>query len=375
MAKLNTVKIVKRGDSYQLCYYNPRGERRRLSVGSDYQQAQRLAVRFNDWLLDGKDPEIEIKKAQQKETQKAVSLKEFFPLFMERHGKTRSRKTQISYETSFNNLSRCPVLANAQLSTINKALIIDYLHARIEQDRVKTATANREKAFLSCMLSCAVDWDVIESNPLIGLKSFPETKKRDVDVSSDQIVSLIDVLHNPVSRIVEFACYTGFRLENILSFKIEAIKFHDITQTAEVELVIKGGRCEVFYISKWAVEVLKKEISSRKSGYVFINPRTRTRFISIKNSFNKAVRSLGLTASDGSKLRFHDLRHVFATRMLKAGLSLDALRPLMGHRDRATTDRYITFNNADKIEYLKLMPPLRKNHEKSPGETPYAEAF
>ena len=63
MATFKPVRIKKRGKTYQLYYYNPRGERRRLSVGDDYQQAQRLAVKFSDWLMEGKDPEHEMKKA------------------------------------------------------------------------------------------------------------------------------------------------------------------------------------------------------------------------------------------------------------------------------------------------------------------------
>ena len=56
------------------------------------------------------------------------------------------------------------------------------------------------------------------------------------------------------------------------------------------------------------------------------------------------MRKIALTAVDGSKLRKHDLRHVFATWLHQRGVSLDALRPLMGHKDRATADRYTTID-------------------------------
>ena len=61
MAKLKTtVRIVQtRYKTYALHYYNPDGCRRRLAVGRDYQQAQRLAVKFQDLILDGKDRIIE----------------------------------------------------------------------------------------------------------------------------------------------------------------------------------------------------------------------------------------------------------------------------------------------------------------------------
>ena len=42
---------------------------------------------------------------------------------------------------------------------------------------------------------------------------------------------------------------------------------------------------------------------------------------------------LRFTIDNGTKLRFHDLRHVFATWLHKAGVSLDELRFLLGHKD------------------------------------------
>ena len=101
-------------------------------------------------------------------------------------------------------------------------------------------------------------------------------------------------------------------------------------------------------------------IGLREEGFVFINPKTGTRYHSIHKTFDKVVRRVGLTV-DGTKLRFHDLRHVFATWLLNAGVSLDMLRPLMGHRDRNTTDRYATIDKIVASEALNAMPRIRAN--------------
>jgi integrase len=78
------------------------------------------------------------------------------------------------------------------------------------------------------------------------------------------------------------------------------------------------------------------------------------------HSFDKAVRMIGLTAKDGSKLRFHDLRHVYGNWLHRAGVSLDELRVLYGHRDRATTDRYITPDIRHISEKLALQPKINR---------------
>jgi len=241
------------------------------------------------------------------------------------------------------------------------------MHTRIDQDNVTAATVNREAAFLKVMYSCAADWEIIENNPLKNLRLFPEAEKRNVDLTVEQARALLDELPDPIANIVEFAIYTGFRKDNILSLKIESVRFHNLTQTGEVELIIKGNRREIFPLGPAAVDVLRRALGSRKTGYAFTNPKTRTRYYSIHKAFDKAVRQIGLTVN-GTKFRFHDLRHVFATWLHQQGVSLDILRPLMGHRDRATTDRYTTIDRIFAGKVLSVMPRIR-NHEDEKAST------
>ena len=49
--------------------------------------------------------------------------------------------------------------------------------------------------------------------------------------------------------------------------------------------------------------------------YVFVNPDTGTRYTDVKKSFSAACRGAGIT-----DFRFHDLRHMFGTRLADAGV-------------------------------------------------------
>ena len=366
MATVKPVKIQKRGKTYQLYYYSPQGERRRISVGSDEHQAQRMAVKYTDWLIDGKDPEEEIRKAQEEEKQRAeekanpLTLKRLFPVFMERHGKLQSKSMQTSYDNSFRNISRCRGIADCAISALTKGIVLDYMQARIRQDGITNATVNREAAFLKCMLSRATEWDMLDRNPLQGLRLLNEGEKRNVKLTDEQARELIKLLPEPVSSIVEFAIYSGFRKENILGLKIEQILFHDNPPTAEVEMVIKGGRKETSSLGPNAVEVIRRVMGSRRSGYVFINPKTQTRYSWVNQTFHRATQKVGLTV-DENNFRFHDLRHVFATWLYNQGVSLDTLRVLLGHRNRSTTDRYASFDSSIAINVLSMMPRIRRD--------------
>ncbi len=360
MAIFNPVRIVPtKFGTYSLHFTNPAGRRRRIAVGRDYQHAQRLAVRFNDWLLDGKDPETEHKLKTVAEQAKNQTLRDLFPVFMERHGVRQSDSMQDLYHVCFQNISRCPELVGIPLHTVSKGIMLRYMYARMKSDGVTPATVNREATFVRGMLSRAAEWEIIPTNPLQGLRLLKEADKRQVNLMQEQAAALIAELKEPIASIVEFAIYSGFRRENILTLQIGQIRFHDLTETAEVEMKVKGGKTEIFPLGRHAVSLLKRMIGNRSKGYVFVNPETGNQYTTISHTFDRAVRKLGLTV-DGTKLRFHDLRHVFATWLHREGVSLDVIRPLLGHRNRSTTDRYTTIDRLACGKVLDLMPEIRK---------------
>ncbi len=313
MAKLKTVRVVKtKYSTYALHYINPDGRRRRLSIGSDQNLAQRLAVKFNDWLLEGKDPEIEIERAQRSEIAQSITVREFFPIFMERHGIYRRPTMQDSYRNRFKALCRCPQLVDSALGLVSKKLVLDYINARLIQDKVACSTVHNEGSLLKKMFACAADWEFLNVNTLQGLKLPRVSNKRAVYVSQEQIGSLLQELPNGLADVVEFAVYSGFRKDNVLELRIEELNFHDLTETAEATLIVKGGRKAKLPLGPLAIEVLQRVIDNRKSGYVFLNPITGRHYRSIHKTFDRAVRKVSITV-DGTKLRFHDLRHIFAT--------------------------------------------------------------
>jgi integrase len=59
----------------------------------------------------------------------------------------------------------------------------------------------------------------------------------------------------------------------------------------------------------------------------------------VKKSFTSACKDAGIVGA-----RFHDLRHTFASRLIRAGVSQAEVSRLLGHNNTRTTDRYININ-------------------------------
>jgi site-specific recombinase XerD len=54
-------------------------------------------------------------------------------------------------------------------------------------------------------------------------------------------------------------------------------------------------------------------------------------------------------------LRFHDLRHTFATRLVHAGVDIITLKDLLGHTKITTTARYTHPLADDKMAAVKRL--------------------
>ena len=122
-----------------------------------------------------------------------------------------------------------------------------------------------------------------------------------------------------------------------------------------ISLNIKGDEERSFHLSSKAVEVIKRAVRGRRTGYIFLNPRTCDRYKSIHKVFDRSIKEIGIKVG-GSQIRFHDIRHVFASNSLLYGGNLNIIQKLLGHKDRNTTDRYVHISQQEEIRTLAKMP-------------------
>ena len=80
--------------------------------------------------------------------------------------------------------------------------------------------------------------------------------------------------------------------------------------------------------------LLELKLRSGNAEFVFIDDKGRA-VKTIRSAFETACRRAGL-----DNLRFHDLRHTAATRMVETGANIVAISKILGHSDIKTTMRY-----------------------------------
>jgi len=137
-----------------------------------------------------------------------------------------------------------------------------------------------------------------------------------------------------LKEIVAFALNTGMRQGEILSLKWSQV---DLERQEITVLITKNKEPRTLPINDEVQNLLKAKMATRKgSAYVFPSESgTMIGKNNLSRAFRKAVKEAGIV-----KFRFHDLRHTFATRLVRLGTDLYKVAKLLGHKTLAMVMRY-----------------------------------
>lgn len=158
---------------------------------------------------------------------------------------------------------------------------------------------------------------------------------------------LLDSSITYLKPIILTALNTGMRRGEILNLKWSEVDFaNNSIMVSQTNSKSKKAR-KVYINSTLKRLLLELKLKSAGNEFVFLDEGNPLR--EIKNGFKAACRRAGIQG-----LRFHDLRHTAATRMIEAGASIVAVNKILGHSDIKTTMRYTHPEDSvkDALEYL-----------------------
>jgi len=220
-----------------------------------------------------------------------------------------------------------------------KTEMVEYFKAT-KKTPVKPATINREITCLKTLFNKAVEWGRIESNPIRLVKKFKEPPAKDRILSAAEAQRLIENASESIRPVLLIALHTGMRRGEILGLKwanVDAARGFIFIEDS------KSGRSRKVPMSAAVLDVLRK--LPRDSDFVFYNPETKRPIQDVKNAFKKACRLAKKDSDDKDDpgivgLRFHDLRHTAASKMIEAGVDLVTVSKILGHASIQMTMRY-----------------------------------
>jgi len=284
-----------------------------------------------------------------------VTFQEFAELYIDNYAKVNKRSWKS--DRSRIQAHMVPLFGDLPLKEITPLLIEKYRAERLKKTRktangtthIEKSTANREITIMKKMFNIAVDWGYADTNPAQKIKFFSEKDRQKERILKDQEeLNLLRACPKYIRPIIEAALNTGMRRGEIFNLKWEQVNLEEMTITVQNT---KSGKNRTIPINNRLHQILmeQKKLKGQASS-VFPNPDTGRPFVDIKKSFKRACEDAGI-----KDLRFHDLRHTFASRLVKAGVDLITVRDLLGHFSVQLTQRYTHSSRDQKQQAVDIL--------------------
>ena len=245
------------------------------------------------------------------------------------------------------------------------------------QKGLSPSTTNRQIAALRACISKAVEWGVIDIHPLQGLKPSKVDKSVTPRIISDEQDKQLRVAlrerdaalrrqrlsanewrtDRHYDLLPEYGHYVDHLEPMVLLALNTGMRRGEILQLRWVDvnserLVVRGSTAKSSQTREIPLSAEAKDIfKSWNSNSEWVFPGTGEHPITtIKRSWGGIKKAAGLPG-----LRFHDLRHTFATRILQRGTDIRTVSALLGHADISTTAKYLHATDDSKKKAVDLL--------------------
>ena len=231
-----------------------------------------------------------------------------------------------------------------------------------EQDRGNKITTIRTKLVsVQAFLRYLVEEEIV-SPDIFGRRirlQLPERLPRAMDPRD--LRKLLSVIEGARDRaMIMVLLRTGMRIGELLNTKVADV--HIKERRIEIYEGEKNRLGRVVYLSDDAVVALRKWLKERNTWEDYlIYSRGRTDTMSYSTArviFQRYIVKAGLSDKGYS---LHTLRHTFATEFLNAGMRLECLQVLLGHRSIEETRRYARLTDKTREEeYFRAMSRIER---------------
>lgn len=328
------LEVRETGKTFHLRYSDGRKRQRQFTLGRypeiTAEQARRIASDLRARIAMGEDPRAEQERLRAIPTVAAYCDAQYLPDVRER---LRSSYNVEVYARRFVN-----AIGSKALDEVTPAHVAD-LRRKLLDGGLSGATVNRHLAYLRALFNHAIKHGFLEGrNPAAAPNMLRETN-RDVYLTPEETQRLVHALDQEVNLSAAAAILlmmlTGARRSEIL--RVRHIDL-DLGRGLLTVPRSKNGRTRHIPLSPAAVQLLRAQARRAADGnqYVFPGKNSGEPLEGVRGPWERARKRARLRPD----LRLHDLRHSFASALANAGVPINEIGAILGHRQLSTTTRY-----------------------------------
>jgi len=225
-----------------------------------------------------------------------------------------------------------------------------------EQDRgLKVTTARTRLNSLWAFLRFLIEQDIINEHILkrkIKLK-VPDFLPR--AIAPGDVRKLLGAIKETRARaLILVLLRTGMRIGEVLRLNVRDLDVRE----RKIHIYEGEKNClgRVVYLSDDALMALKLWLGKRNPDTEYLFPGLQHKHLGYTQARNIFVKYICAAGLQHKGYMIHSLRHTFASELLNAGMRLECLQLLMGHREIEMTRRYARLTDKSREEeYFRAM--------------------
>jgi integrase len=223
---------------------------------------------------------------------------------------------------------------------------------------VKTATAIKELQFVRRVFTlCKRNWKYIRQSPFEDFEMPADDTRRVRFLEPGQFDRLVEACPAWLQPIVLLARYTGMRKGNVLGLTWNQVDLEN--RVINLDRTKNGDRLSLpLTETAYLTLVERKQVNRKNLDCPFVFHRDGMPYSpnQVSMSFRRACKRARIP-----DFRFHDLRHDFASTLVRNGTDLYRVQHLLGHKDSRMTQRYAHLQVED---LRKAVEALETGHKK-----------
>jgi integrase len=317
--------------AFFISYRNATGTKKRYNFGNFGEftatNARKMAQDLLADIRRGNDPQSDKQERRDEFTFEALANR-----YIEEYAKDHKRSWKDDAQRLRDHL--LPVIGKRKLSEISLTQL-QKLHSRIRKEK-SAATANRVAALVKHVFTKAGEWKLVSNTPTTHLKMFKEPPPRDIALTPEQCRKLIDACDADenifAAALFKLAMYTGRRVGELLGAKWTDV---DLDKSILTLPQTKAGERQFVYLNEPAAAVLRTLPHIEGNKFVIAGNVPGKPLNFYRRAWNRILKR-----TDIDPFPPHGLRHNYASTLVAAGVPLETVGHLLGHKNTVTTRKY-----------------------------------
>ena len=235
---------------------------------------------------------------------------------------------------------------------IQRIDIVEFINS-LAREKATAVTRRRKLASIRGFLKFLKDNQIIFGNPADTIEAPIREEKDPLVLLKTEYKALLQVAggHERDFAIVMLFLQTGLRVSELVNLKLEDVSLETKELTVRQG---KGRKDRVVPLVGQALDALKDYLADRPSSPEYDNVFLARNKTSLdQRSVRYRIKKYYDEAGIKKKGSVHTLRHTFATHQVHNGLKINQLKEVMGHRQMATTYKYVHLDRTNLREGME----------------------